>query len=104
MSGKRPSLADSLRQAVRPDPEPPAVVRSPPVAAPPAVAPPPARPAAGFYAATRAGKKKVTAALEPVMHKQLKSLAVERETTTEALLTEAIADLFAKHGKQTGGV
>lgn len=103
MSGKRPSLADSLRQAVRPEPEAPAVVRSQPVAAPPSAAPPPARPAAGFYAATRAGKKKVTAALEPVMHKQLKSLAVERDTTTEALLTEAIADLFAKHGKPTGG-
>jgi hypothetical protein len=37
------------------------------------------------------------------MHKQLKSLAVERDTTTEALLIEAIADLFAKHGKPSGG-
>jgi hypothetical protein len=61
------------------------------------------RPAAGFFAATRAGKKKVTAALDPAMHKQLKTLAVERDTTTEALLTEAIADLFTKHGKPTGG-
>lgn len=105
MSGKRPSLADSLRQAVRPEePEAPAAIRPPPVAAPPPPAvPPPTRPAAGFYAATRAGKKKVTAALEPSMHKRLKSLAVERDTTTEALLTEAIADLFAKHGKPTGG-
>jgi hypothetical protein len=62
---------------------------------------PATRPAVGFYAATRAGKKKVTAALDPAMHKQLKSLAVERDTTTEALLTEAIADLFRKHGKPT---
>jgi hypothetical protein len=59
---------------------------------------PTARPA-GFYAATRAGKKKVTAALDPPAHKQLKSLAVERETTTEALLVEAIRDLFSKYGK-----
>jgi hypothetical protein len=99
MSGKRPSLAESMRQAVRPEPEalPPTPVA--PVSTPAPVA----RPAAGFYAATRAGKKKVTAALDPAMHKQLKGLAVERDTTTEALLTEAIADLFAKHGKPTGG-
>jgi hypothetical protein len=41
----------------------------------------------------------VTAALDPVAHKQLKGLAVERDATTEALLTEAINDLFKKHGK-----
>ena len=56
------------------------------------------RPAA-FYAATRAGKKKVTATLDPPAHKQLKGLAVERDATTEALLAEAINDLFAKYGK-----
>jgi hypothetical protein len=43
----------------------------------------------GFYAATRAGKKKVTAALDPTIHKQV---------TTEALLAEAISDLLKKHG------
>jgi hypothetical protein len=48
-------------------------------------------------ATTRAGKKKVTAPLDPAEHKRLKALAVERETTTEALLTEAIRDLFAKY-------
>jgi hypothetical protein len=88
-----------MRQAVRPEPEAPP--QSPPPT--PAPLPPPARPATGFYAATRAGKKKVTAALDPAMHKQLKSLAVERDTTTEALLHEAIADLFSKHGKPAGG-
>ncbi len=94
MTGKRPSLAESMRQAVRPEPG----ASPPPVA--PIAAPPSARPA-GFYAATRAGKKKVTAALDPAMHKQLKSLAVEHDTTTEALLGEAIADLLRKHGKPT---
>jgi uroporphyrinogen-III synthase len=58
---------------------------------------------AGFYAATRAGKKKVTAALDPTVHKQLKTLAVAQDTTTEALLLEAIADLFVKHGQKTSG-
>jgi hypothetical protein len=99
MSGKRPSLAESMRQVAQADPP------SPPKPAPaPANEPIPATPAtvdgkrSGFYAATRAGKKKVTAALDPPMHKQLKGLAVDHDTTTEALLLEAIADLFTKHG------
>jgi hypothetical protein len=50
-----------------------------------------------FHAATRVGKKKVTANLPPVKHKLLKSLAVEKETTTEALLSEAIDDLLGKY-------
>jgi hypothetical protein len=86
-----------MRQAVRQEPEAQASVPPPLTSTVPT-----ARPAAGFYAATRAGKKKVTAALDPAMHKQLKGLAVERDTTTEALLVEAIGDLFAKHGKPTG--
>jgi len=99
MSGKRPSLAESMRQAVA-DPAPAAPSAEPP--RPKHVAPPEVtnRPA-GFYAATRAGKKKVTATLDPGAHKQLKGLAVEREVTTEALLTEAINDLFKKYGKPT---
>jgi len=81
---KRPSLSENLsRIAVTPD-----------------TTPPRARALAGEGrrpAATRAGKKKVTAPLDPAEHKRLKALAVERETTTEALLTEAIRDLFAKY-------
>lgn len=105
MSGKRPSLADSMRQVAQAEPPPvptPAPAPSRPtartVASPAAKAPPTARPS-GFFAATRAGKKKVTVALDPAIHKRLKSLAVEQEQTTEALLQEAIADLFDKHGK-----
>ena len=88
MSGKRPSLAESMRQAAigaappaapeppPPTPAPPLPIKPPkqPSAAPPAEEAP--RPA-GFYAATRAGKKKVTATLDPAAHKQLKGLAVE---------------------------
>ncbi len=53
---------------------------------------------AGFYAATQAGKKKVTAAPDPATHKQLKSLAVDKDVTTESLLAEANSDLLARHG------
>lgn len=108
-AGKRPSLAESMRQAVQlQDPPPPAQTPAPdPVVGKPAQrnAEPALRPVAtqgrgpGFYAATRAGKKKVTANLDPAAHKQLKSLALDLDTTTEALLDEAIRDLFAKHGK-----
>jgi hypothetical protein len=49
------------------------------------------------------GKKKVTASLAPTDHKRLRRLALEREATTEALLTEAINDLFAKYGMAEAG-
>ncbi len=99
MSGKRPSLAETMGQAVRPESEAlpvtsPAVTPAPILAAPTASA---GRPAAGFYAATRAGEKKVTAALDPALHKRFKSLSVEREVRAEALLIEAITDLLAKY-------
>lgn len=104
MSGKRPSLADSMKASAQ---VPEAVAASPAVPSMPtpaqATAPeraqlsPTAKPL-GFYAATRAGKKKITAAVDPAMHKQIKGLALAQDTTTEALLLEAIADLFIKHG------
>jgi hypothetical protein len=102
MSAKRPSLAETMRQAVQVDPPSMAPAIPAPLATQSAATPPPrpdttTRPA-GFYAATRAGKKKVTAALDPTTHKQLKSLAVDKEVTTEALLAEAISDLLIKHG------
>jgi hypothetical protein len=53
----------------------------------------------GFYAATRIGKKKATVTLSAAAHRQLKLLAVDHGGV-EGLLTEAINDLFRKHGKQ----
>ncbi len=107
MSAKRPSLAETMRQAVQVDLPPiTAAIPAPSTTQPPV--PPQPKPATaprptGFYAATRAGKKKVTAALDPTTHKQLKSLAVDKEVTTEALLAEAISDLLIKHGTQRSG-
>src|SRR4051794_5385160 len=108
MSGKRPSLAESMRAvAETPLPVPSAPPVSPVAVAPvPAPAPVPAtegqaknaaeRPK-GFYAATRAGKKKATATLSTEAHRQLKLLALDHGGI-EAVLTEAINDLFRKHG------
>jgi len=98
-----PSLAESMRAV--------AVEASPPVAPmPSAPSPeprtqarattPPERPK-GFYAATRAGKKKATATMSDEAHRQLKMLAVEQGGGIEKLLTEAINDLFRKYGKQS---
>src|SRR3954452_24811219 len=103
MSGKRPSLAENMRALA----EAPALVPSAP-SPPPVAAPAPStekqtkdvakRPKC-FYAATRAGKKKATATLSTEAHRQLKLLAVDHGGV-EALLIEAINDLFRKHGKE----
>ena len=87
---KRPSLADSMNK-LKP------VVLPVPAASPVQ----PAEPTApkGYYAATRAGQKKVTAGLEPEAHKQMKLLSIETGKGIEELLREGISDLFRKYGK-----
>ena len=97
----RPSLAEGLKRvAAGASPAEPAPSTATPV--PQDKPAPPSTPAekrpTEFYAATRVGKKKVTATLDPAAHRQLKHLATDRGITTEALLNEAISDLFAKHG------
>jgi hypothetical protein len=89
-----------MRQAVRPEPADVPLTSAPVTPVSPSA--PAARLAAGFRAATRAGKKKVTAVVAPAKHKRLKSLALELDTTAEALLEEAMDDLFVKHGKSAG--
>jgi hypothetical protein len=95
----RPSLAASMQQVAAGAEEPVVAQRPLPHVPPAATMPPLPAPARAdrFYAATRVGKKKVTAALDPAMFKQLKRLGVDREATTEALLIEAIEDLLRKH-------
>jgi hypothetical protein len=85
---KRPSLAETMLQAVQTEsPDHMAANRNSNKT----------RMSRGFHAATRVGKKKVTANLAPPTHKLLKTLAVQRETTTEALLSEAVGDLLSKY-------
>ena len=66
--------------APAPEPEPPAHR--------PGASPPP----------SRAGKASVTAYFAPAVRRQLRRLAADRDTTLQALLGEAVNDLFAKHG------
>src|SRR3954469_22781799 len=102
MSGKRPSLAENMKalaEAPAPVPSaPPSLPAAAPASSTEKQADVTERPK-GFYAATRAGKKKATATLSTEAHRQLKLLAVDHGGV-EALLIEAINDLFRKHGKE----
>ena len=48
---------------------------------------------------SRVGKKPITGFFEPEVSRQLKLLALNNDVTVQALITEAINDLFIKHGK-----
>ena len=96
---KRPSLAETMQRAARPETTTAAPL---PAAAPPAQQPAPANDGGqrrGFYAATRAGKKKITAAVTPDVHLRFRQLGLEAGKGNESLLIEAISDLFVKYGK-----
>lgn len=87
---KRPNLAavaaaagSTRRRDLEPAPAPP----PPPEAR---EAPPPR---------TRVGTKQIAAHFPEEVAWQLRALAVERKTTVQNLMAEALNDLFAKHGK-----
>jgi hypothetical protein len=92
---RRPSLAESMRQAAQPDSPAPATAIN--AKEPRKALRAEQQAGARFHAATRVGKKKVTGNISPSKKKLLKALAVQRDTTTEALLEEAIDDLFRKY-------
>ena len=58
-------------------------------------------PATAKYPVTpsRVGKRQISGYFAPEATKQLHHLAVERDTTIQALLEEALNDLFRKFGK-----
>lgn len=49
---------------------------------------------------SRVGKKIISGHFDPAVTRQLKQLALDRESTVQNLLAEALNDLFAKHNKQ----
>ena len=51
------------------------------------------------YRPGRDGKANVTGYFPPVVKRQLRVLAAEQDTTIQALLGQALNDLFAKYGK-----
>lgn len=69
---------------------------NPPGREPSLVAP---APRATTLAPSRRGKRNVSAYIEAAAAKQLRILAAERETSTQALLEEALNDLFRKYNR-----
>lgn len=62
--------------------------------------PPPDAEAVGRTASrTRVGTKQIAAHFPEDVAWQLRALAVDRKTTVQNLMAEALNDLFAKHGK-----
>ncbi len=48
---------------------------------------------------SRVGKKAITGFFDPVVSRQLKQIGLEEDKTVQALLAEALNDLFEKYGK-----
>ena len=48
---------------------------------------------------SRVGTKAVTGHFDPAVSKQLKLLAINQDSTVQAMLAEALNDLFEKYGK-----
>jgi hypothetical protein len=57
------------------------------------------QPASGKGAGSRAGKKPLPFWTPEAAKKQLDFMVVEMDTTAQALITEALNDLFKKYGK-----
>ena len=49
---------------------------------------------------SRQGKKAITGHFDPAVSRQLKQITVDEDTTMQALLAEALNDLFTKYGKK----
>jgi hypothetical protein len=88
MMNKRANLAAALQTATRGGEVGPA-----------ANTPPATVTAIGARTPSRIGKKTVAAHFDPAVSKQLRQLGLDRDTSTQALLREAINDLFTKYGK-----
>jgi hypothetical protein len=83
MSRKK-NLAEALQKVSQPNE----------VAAPSA-----ARSLSGNIAPSREGKKAITGFFDPAVSRQLKQIALEEDSNIQALLREALNDLFTKRGR-----
>jgi hypothetical protein len=98
MSNPRSSLQAVLERQAQSAPLPtPAPKRRP--AAPKQAAVHEGDKADKFYRPSRDGRKLIAGHFDPKVAKQLKLLAVEEDTTVQALLEEALDLLFVKKGK-----
>lgn len=56
------------------------------------------KPAQAARSPGRRGKRLISGYFDPAASKQLKRLALDADSNVQALLTEALNDLFEKHG------
>lgn len=84
---KRTNLADSLKKASEPERVVAQMPEQPQPAAKSEVPP------------SRVGRKAIAGHFDPAVAKQLRQLALDNDTTVQALLEEALNDLFLKYGK-----
>ncbi len=82
---KKGNLATALKSVSREEPTP--ATATPTTAAPTKASP------------GRLGKRVIAGHFDPAVSKQLKRLALDRDSTVQELLGEAINDLFRKHGQ-----
>lgn len=87
---KRANLAAALQTATRGGEAPAAQPVNPTTATVTSI---------GSRVPSRVGKKTVAAHFDPAVSKQLKHLGLERDSSTQTLLREAINDLFTKYGR-----
>lgn len=89
---KKPALSDALHKASGKKEAVVAVQETQPEAASRSETPSPQPP-------SRRGKKAIAGHFDPAVARQLKQMALDRDATVQALLEEALNDLFEKHGK-----
>jgi hypothetical protein len=91
MATRKTTLAESLQRAA-----------GAPTVADPSPAPEAGMtPGQGYVAPARRGKKAVSGHFDPAVQKQLNQMALDEDSSVQALLREALNDLFAKRGKPT---
>lgn len=93
---KKTSLAAALQEAAG-NPPPASDVRE---EASSAESENPSVPEKAAVAPSRQGKKAITGFFDPAVSRQLKQIMLDEDSTIQALLAEALNDLFVKYGKK----
>lgn len=98
---KRPNLAAALHDAGARPAQGQSTAAALALVDPPVAAPQDAAPTvkASTRAPSRTGQRAVTLYVKPEAHKQLRLLAVNAGSSVQDLMTEALNDLFRKHGR-----
>lgn len=89
---RKPNLNQALHQASGKDIAPEVVTREEKVVV--------QHSSSDYVPPVRRNKKAISGYFDPAVSRQLKFIAVDRDTTIQALLTEALNDLLEKYGKQ----